>query len=198
MSSSAKRGIVALALVLAACACGPTTPSIPTTTVPTNPIWITGDSIAGAAAIRLTTINSIAVGGAGFVYDGVGLIQDFTFIKMTDRQPATIIVEGGTNDHWQDIGRTTDAMAKFEADLHERGIDVIWLTTPVGSYQNLPHWLPQINDWIRSRQRVIDCDTDEVRAAGTIDGIHPTAEGYDLYAACIESALATVAPQYAP
>jgi lysophospholipase L1-like esterase len=200
MSSSATRGIVALVVVLAACACacGPTTPAIPTTTVPSNPIWITGDSIAGAAAIRLTTINSVAVGGAGFVNDGVGLIQDFTFLKMTTHQPTTLIVQGGTNDHFQDFDRTTEAMATFEADLIERNIAVIWLTTPVGTYQDLPDWLPRINNWIRSRDRVIDCDTDEIRAAGTVDGIHPTAKGYGLYAACIEAALVTPASDPAP
>lgn len=159
-------------------------------------IWLAGDSIAAVVYRSLDSaprVYNATHGGNGFVRRNDGTIAEFTFARMDSvtpsASPSYVVVQGGANDHHGDIDAVFTAMDLFRIQLELRGIRVIWLTTPVGTYQDLPEWLPQTNDWMRSQPHIIDCDLPTVRAAGFEDGIHPTALGYERYADCIDAQL---------
>lgn len=162
---------------------------------PTVDLWLAGDSVAEALHRRVTTpdVYNAAAGGTGFIAGTRGTIEGTIDGRLAWLEPSAgprvVIVQGGINDRRLDLADVTAAMARLESDLAARGIATVWLTTPVGTKENLPEWLPRINAWMRTRSRWIDCDTASIRAAGFKDGIHPTDLGYERYAACLDQAL---------
>ncbi|MEX0767471.1 MAG: hypothetical protein WD029_03265 [Microthrixaceae bacterium] len=164
--------------------------------LPSADIWIAGDSIAQSVHYFLQTpgVFNAARGGNGYVKQLEGTIP----IYVTERLalpaaldgPKYLIAQGTITDYRLDFLEVTAAMATFEADLNARGIVVIWLTSPIGTYPAMPEWLAKTNGWMMQRPHVMDCNTADVRYAGFPDLIHPTRDGYLAYAACVDTKLA--------
>lgn len=165
---------------------------------PSADIWIAGDSVAGGVHFYLRTPNiyNAARGGNGYIHDLDGTIP--TYVQERLNLPAALdgpkylIAQGTITDYQLDFGEVTAAMAAFEAQLVDRGIVVIWLTSPVGTYPALPQWLNRTNAWMMQRSHFMDCNTATVRYAGFPDLIHPSQDGFRAYAECIDTKLAEV------
>jgi hypothetical protein len=155
--------------------------------------WNAGDSIAAAwPSYSSHGIYNAALDGNGFVTENIGTVESYTLYRLATEGSGTnlMFVTGGVNDRLYPLADRLAAMRHFETTLTGVGIKVIWVTEPTP--RNAPDkniWISQqpVNQWMLTRPFHADC-APVAEPFGTIDGLHPSTEGAQVYAACIDAA----------
>ena len=184
--------VVAVAALVMVAGCAPA-PSTGTSSPPTSPVWIVGDSLSQNVAADITPAPYVGgVGGAGFVnhyYVNEGtILQNTQNLIAQYGVPQRILVVGGVSDHGVPVTQTVAAMAATGSALSATGARVTWITQP--KWSDYATELAALNTWIRTQSDVIDCAaTVESPFYDSGDHIHPTPAGYALYGACITAHL---------
>ena len=155
--------------------------------------WLVGDSISWPTAARLDGVFGIGVGGTGyFVGQFPADIQvELALISYEPIEPTTLLVITGGNDlaSGYSIDQINAAAKNFHDTYEARGFDVRFITEPIPDngnaiWNNLYH---HISFLMSEFPDTIDCGpAGHPTETGGNYPVHPTIEGYDNYAACIQ------------
>ena len=160
---------------------------------PSEPVWVAGDSISWPTAIRIPGTYAIGIGGTGCYKEPSIFTQTQAAIDQSGQRPHLLLVITGINDlvGGNTVTEVANCVERFRATYEAQGTDVRFVTEPVPDNGTGPYpTLIDYNNFLRWYPDTIDCGPaghpTESRFANSYP-VHPTAQGYDNYAACIQS-----------
>lgn len=161
---------------------------------PTSPAWGGGDSNSCPTFIRIDGIFCIGVNGSGLLVEPTVSRQLFEALALYPAPQKFYVITGG-NDFaaGYSVPQIISAARAFHDNVEAAGIDVVFITEPLPD-NGVTVWngYGKYNDWlVATYPDTVDCayaGHPTEPAYGPIP-VHPTAQGYDSYAACISGVI---------
>lgn len=157
---------------------------------PTARLWAGGDSISCPTFIRINGVFCIGVNGSGFYREPTVSRQLMDALALYPAPQRFYVITGG-NDYLSGVpvSQIISAAQNFHNNVEAAGIDVVFITEPIPD-NDFRQWdgLQEYNDWlVATYPDTIDCAYagHPTEATNSFVPVHPTAQGFDNYAACI-------------